>query len=179
MRAATSPLGVLTDPPIVCVMVAVVALVSVILYNRLVIVADTLPMVFGVAALPIAAGFGITFWLGRTRAHVVRWLDGLPFVVDNVNGLLNGVADTLVVRFEGTPPSQQALNQRLETVHEECFVVAIDETAHEVQLRIGVIESKLNPAGAMHRRYRRTVGLIDQVLAPMHSEHRIAHVRVA
>jgi len=178
MKAATSPLGVLTDPPLVCVAVALVVVASVVLYNRRVIDAAALPVVYVLAAVPVVVAVTVNQILGSARGRVVAWLASLPFVVDNVNGLLNGVAQNLVIRFAGSPPSRDALNERFEAVHEDCFALEVDADDPEVEVRIGVLDSKLNPAGANYRRYRRVVTLVEQALVPLHDEHPIESVRV-
>lgn len=178
MKATTSPLGVLTDPPLVCVAVAVVVVVSVILYNLQVIDAALIPVVLAVAALPIVVAVIATVMLAGARRQVVDWIASQPFAIDNVNGLLDGVAQNLVVRFADAPPERDALNTRIEAVHEDCFALEVKPDDPEVAVRIGVIESKINPAGANHRRYRRVIALVEQALVPLHDEHPIEGVRV-
>lgn len=178
MKATTSPLGVVTDPPLVCVAVALVVVTSVILYNRRVIDATLIPVVLAVAALPIVVAIAVTLMLAGARKRVVDWIGSLPFVIDNVNGLLDGVAQNLVVRFAGGPPDRDALNDRLEEIHEDCFALEVKPDDPEVAIRIGVIDSKINPAGANHRRYRRVIALVEQALVPLHDEHPIEAVRV-
>jgi hypothetical protein len=48
-----------------------------------------------------------------------------------------------------------------------------------VELRIGVVDDKLNPVGANHRRYRRVRALVERALTPLSEEHGITWVRVA
>ncbi|HHH27307.1 MAG TPA: hypothetical protein ENK57_03015 [Polyangiaceae bacterium] len=178
MKATTSPLGVFTDPPLVCAAVAVVVVVSVILFNRRVIDQTLIPLVLAVAALPVAVAVGVTLMLAGARRRVVEWMASLPFAVDNMNGLLDGVAQHLVVTFAEGPPERDALNERVEAVHEDCFALEVDPSDPEVAIRIGVLDSKLNPAGANHRRYERVVTLVEQALVPLHDEHPIVSVRI-
>lgn len=179
MNASTSRLGALTDPPLVCAAVALVVVASVIAYNLRVIDASGLPIVYLAAATPVLFALGVSLYLRRAREQVVSWLASLPFPIDNVNGLLNGVGQTLVVRFVAAPPPpRDELNDRLEAVHEDCFALDVLPSDPEVGVRIGVLDSKLNPAGANHRRYRRVVDLVDSALVPLHEEHPIAGVRV-
>lgn len=179
MRAATSPLGVLTDPPVVCAAIAVVVLISVILYNLDILNRPQLPFVYVAIAAPILVGVGVNLSLRGARDKVVAWLGALPFTVDNINGLLNGVAQHLVVRFSGDPPSREALSALLDGVHTDCFALDFHPHEPEVELVIGVPESKANPAGANHRRYVRARRMIDEVLVSVHEGHSIASVRVA
>lgn len=179
MRATTSPLGVLTDPPVVCAGIAVVVLISVILYNLDIIDRRQLPFVYAAIGLPLVVAVGVNLALRGARAEVVRWLAGLPFTVDNVNGLLNGVAAHLVVRFSGDAPTREQLSARLDEVHVDCFALDFHPEEPEIELVIGVPESKANPAGANHRRYVRARRMIDEVLVPAHRDHPIASVRVA
>ena len=69
MRATTSRLGVFTDPPIVCAAMAVVVLVSVILYNIGAIDRTNLPVVYAVIALPVVIAVGINASLRATPAR--------------------------------------------------------------------------------------------------------------
>ncbi len=179
MRAATSRYGVLTDPPVMCAQVAVVVLLSVILYNLDVINRPQLPLVYGAIALPILGAFAVHFALRSARAKVIAWLAGLPFVVDNVNALLNGVAQHLVVRFAGDAPTRQALSDRLDTIHPDCFALEFHADEPEIALVIGLPESKINPAGANHRRYLRVRRMVDEALVDISKTYAIASVRVA
>ncbi len=179
MRAATSPLGVLTDPSVVCAGLAVVVLASVILYNLGAIGRAELPFVYGAIALPVLLGAAVNALLWPARDKVVTWLGALPFEVDNMNALLNGVAAHLVVRFVGSTPTREQLGEALDRVHEDCFALDFHPEEPEVELVIGVADSKLNPAGANHRRYLRVRQIVDEVLVPLAAEHPIASVRVA
>lgn len=179
MRAATSPLGVLTDPPIVCGAIAVVVLASVILYNLDVIGRGRLPLVYAAIAFPIAIAVGVNASLSAARSKVITWLGGLPFPVENVNAVLNGVAQHLVVRFEGETPTREALTDMLDGVHPDCFALDFHEEEPEVELVIGVPDSKVNPAGASHQRFLRVQHMIDGCLVPLSADHPIMWVRVA
>jgi hypothetical protein len=179
MRAATSPLGMLTDPPVVCAAEAVVVLASVVLYNLNVIDRAGLPIIYAAIAVPIAGAVGVNFSLRTAREGVVSWLAGLPFPVENMNGLLNGVAQHLVVRFSADTPTREALTDMLDEIHTDCFALDFHEVEPEVELVIGVPDSKLNPASAAYRRYQRVQQMIDRVLVPVSAEHPIDWVRVA
>ena len=178
MRAAISPYGVLTDPPVICALIAVVVVISVILYNLDVINEPQLPIVYAAIAAPVLLGVGVNIALGRAHPRLVRWLAELPFPVDNMNALLNGVGQSLVVRFEDAPPTREELNASLEQVHEDCFALELDESQREVEVAIGVPDSKMNPAGASHRRYRRVVQLVEQSLLPLAEQHPIESIRI-
>jgi hypothetical protein len=179
MNAATSPLGVLTDPPLVCATVALVIVASVIAYNLRIIDAAFLPVVYVAAAAPVVGAVAVSLRLRRARDQVITWITSLPFPMDNLNGLLNGVAQNLVVRFETVPPpSRDELNERFEAVNDDCFALEVKDDDPEVEVRIGVLDSKLNPAGANYRRYRRVVTLVEEALVPLHEKHPIAAVRV-
>ena len=57
-------------------------------------------------------------------------------------------------------------------------VAQYNEEARTVGIRIGVVDSKRNPAASNHRRYARVVALVEQVLVPLAERHPIASVRV-
>ncbi len=179
MRAATSRCPVLTDPPVICAGVAVAVLTSVILYNLAIIGRPQLPVVYAAIAVPILTAMGVHAALRGARGEVVEWLGGLPFPVDNLNGLLNGVAEHLVVRFVGDAPSRQTMTDMLDAIHVDCFALDFHDDEPEVCLVIGVPENKLNPAGTNHRRYLRARRMIDECLVALTREFPIESVRVA
>jgi hypothetical protein len=179
MRASTSRFGALTDPPIVCVLVAAVVVPAIVLGNLALLPDGALWVVVGLAALPVLAGFGVHVALRGVRSEIIDWLAALPFPLENMNALLNGIGHNLVVRFEGPPPSREHINALLDAVHPDSCCLEVHETEPEVELRIGVVDDKLNPLGANHRRYRRVRALVEQALTPLDQEHPIAWVRVA
>ena len=176
MRAVTSPLGVLTDPPLVGLVESAVVIASVLVYRGGLV--TSLSVIYVVVGLPLAVALAANVAVMGARAKLVAWLSGLPFPVENVNALLNGVAQNLLLRFEGDPPSREELNERLEQVHPDCFALEFHPQEPEVEVRIGVLDSKLNPAGAHHRRFRRVQQLVEECLVPLHAEHPIEVVRV-
>ncbi|MBI4699593.1 MAG: hypothetical protein HY744_00260 [Deltaproteobacteria bacterium] len=166
MKASCSPLGFLTDPPLVALGLAVTTVLALALGTGAGAARYTGPLV-GLAALPLVVCLAAVLALSGARARVVAWLAGLPFPVENANGLLSGVALVLRIRFREAPPGREELNRLLERVHEDCFVTEIDEAERSVDVRIGVPDSKLNPAGANRRRYLRVVALVERVLVPL------------
>jgi hypothetical protein len=178
MRATASPLGVLTDPGVVGALVALLAMIAALL-RYFWLGPRCTPALAAVVLAPV--GVALVTWarLAGARRRVVDWLARLPFEVGNMNALLDGVAQNLEVRFAGEPPGRDALNAVLEAVHPDCFALAYHEEEHVVQVRIGVLESKLNPAAANHRRFRRVVALVEQALVPLGREHAIVSVWIA
>lgn len=179
MRAATSRWGVFTDPPVVCAVLAVVVLASVITFNLQLIERAHLPIVYAAIALPILVAVAINASLRHARREVATWLGGLPFPVDNVNALLNGVGQHLVVRFVATAPERQRLSELLDEVHTDCFALDFHDEEPEVELVIGVPDNKLNPSTANFRRFVRVRHMIDDCLVPLSDTHTIEWVRVA
>jgi hypothetical protein len=179
MRASTSRWGVLTDPPVVCAGLSVVVLASVILFNLDVIHGGQLPFVYAAIAGPILLAMGINASLGGARRAVAGWLGELPFPVDNVNALLNGVGQHLVVRFGEAPPQRQLLTDLLDDVHVDCFALEFHDVEPEVELVIGVPDSKINPATASFHRYARVRRMIDDCLVPLSEQYAIEWVRIA
>lgn len=179
MRATVSPYGMYTDPPIVALLTAITVTAALALRLQ---APGELPVAALVvlAVLPILAAVGLGLALLGARAQVVDWLTSLPFPVENVNGLLHGVADHLQVRFRESRPDRSELNDALEGIDEECFVLEFEgETDLEVQLKIGVLDSKWNPSRAAHRRFRRVQAMVEQVLVPLHEQHPIDDVWVS
>jgi hypothetical protein len=179
MKATTSPLGVLTDPPLVGGVAGLVIVVSILLINLEILEVAHLQLVALVAALPIVTAVGVTLALSKARQRVIDWLAAQPFEIENVNALLNGVAQNLVVRFEAEPPDRAEFNALLEAVDPDCFALEYADDEPEVEVRIGVGDSKLNPTGANHRRYRRVQAIVAEALVPLHAERPIRSVRVS
>jgi hypothetical protein len=178
MRAASSRWGVLTDPPVVCAFEAVLVVGSVLLYNIGVLEPGALPIVYALLAIPLLVAVAVDLSLRGARREIVAWLASVPFPIENMNGLLNGVAQNLLVRFEATPPPRAILNAELEKVHTDCFALEYDDDEPEVEVRIGVLDSKINPASVNHRRYLRVQTLVEQALLPLSEKHPIELVRI-
>ena len=183
MRATCSPWGVLTDPMYVSSATAILVVASAALKDRplsqRLFGPDSLAAWTVVCALPAITALVIYLALGAQRRKLVQWLAGLPFEVQNMNALLNGIAQGLDVRFVGEPPPPDAINPLTEAVHGDCFAVEYNEHEPVVRLNIGVPESKFNPARSNHIRYRRAVRLIDEALVQLSVAHPIALVHVA
>lgn len=178
MNATTSPLGVLTDPPIVGVATAFGVLALAIGLARG--VQPTVLLALEVLAiLPIVVAVGLSLALARARREVVAWLAELPFPIENLNSLLCGVGDELVVCFEGRLPELSELNAALDAVHPEAFASAIHEETREAVIKVGVIRSKHNPSASNYRRYERFRAIVSEVLVPLAGEREIRRVYVA
>ncbi len=178
MCAATSPIGMLSDPPLIGIACAlsIPAAMALELYGDPSI--DDRLLV-GLALAPLLFWALVTFWVVRgARARVVDWLAGLPFEVGNINGLLNGVAYNLEVRFAAQVPDREVLNQALEAAHPDCFALEYSDDEPVVPIRIGVPDSKLNPVRASYRRYLRARALVDQGLIPLSERYPIEEVWV-
>ncbi len=179
MRATSSPLGVLTDPPVVCGAVSVLVLSGAIVYH-LALSREHLPYLALLVVVPLLVSVVVSFGLRNTRREVVGWLAATPFVIENMNAVLNGVGQNLEIHFVGEPPDRETINSHLEKVAaDDCFALEFDPDEGIVPVRIGIIESKLNPAGSNHRRYQRVVALIEQALVPLSSRHPIKTVWIA
>ena len=177
MNATTSPRGVLTDPPLV-------ALASgVLLLSFLGALGAGLdPAVvraLGVlAALPLTVAVLVSLALLGARRRVIAWLARQPFPVENMNAVLNGLGESLEVTFAGPPPAASEINPELDKVHPDAFVTGGVEEARTIDIRIGVIDSKRNPAASNHQRYARVLLLVERVLVPLAERHPIESVRV-
>jgi hypothetical protein len=177
MRATTSQWGMLTDPPIVAIATAA-PVVAVLVARRYGVEGAPLWVLQVLAALPLALGLVFTLALLGARARVVDWLAGVPFPVENMNAVLNGLGDTLEVTFTGEVPSAERLNAELDKVHSDSFVTETAAAEHRVELRIGVVDSKRNPARTNYQRYARVRALVDQALVPLSQAFPIREVRV-
>jgi hypothetical protein len=184
MNASTSPLGVVADPAIAGVPSAVLFVAYLAARSRDA-APDVVALLGALAVAPLVLALLATVALLGARGRVVAWLARLPFPLENVNGLLNGVGVELEVRFEPTPaggaawpPSRDELNAALERVSGDAFVTTIGDDEPTLDVRIGVLDSKLNPARSNHLRYERVRAICDEVLAPLAASRPIASVRV-
>lgn len=175
MNATTSPLGVAGDPPVAAAATAVllVAYLAARQSDASPIVQQVLLILTGV---PLAIAILIAIALLGARRRVVAWLAGLPFPVENMNAVLNGLGDGLEITFKDSVPGTPELNAKLDEIHTDCFVT--DSKDAIVVVRIGVVDSKRNPAASNHRRYQRVIELVERVLVPLHGAHPIETVRV-
>lgn len=179
MRATTSPLGPLTDPYLVGLPTAVLVLGASILGAMGKVGSGLLPVVVTVCALPVVVSIGAGIAIRGARGHVVDWVASLPFDMVNVNGLLDGVGESLVVRFEGDMPSRDELNAMLGAIDPDCFALLYEEADNELGIKIGVSDSPHNPRAAHRRRYLRVQAIIERVLLPLHEARGIEWVRIS
>jgi hypothetical protein len=177
MNATTSRWGMLTDASIVGAATAP-ALIALLVAIRV----DAAPFVItaleAVAAVPLALAVALTLGLMGARSRVIDWLASLPFPLENVNGLLNGVGETLEITFRDGRPEVVDLNRALDAVSEECFVADGADGRPWMEVRIGVVDSKRNPAASNHRRYERVRAILSRVLIPLSERFPIVEVRV-
>ncbi len=179
MRATTSPLGPLTDPYLVGIPTAVLVLGATILGAMGKVTSVLLPVVVAVCATPVVASILATIAIGDARGRVVAWMASLPFEIVNVNGLLDGVGEALVVRFVGDLPPRDELNAMLEAVDPDCFALLYEEEDNELGIKIGVSDSRRNPRAAHRRRYLRVQAIVERVLLPLHEARGIEWVRIS
>ncbi|AKT40360.1 hypothetical protein [Chondromyces crocatus] len=177
MNAATSPLGVLTDPPFIAIGtgLGICVLLGVISSGVRGVV---IPVLIVLSLLPIVCAVVVSVILAGARRSVVSWLARQPFPVENMNAVLNGLGDELEVTFADTIPTAEALNLELDKVHPDSFVTGTVEETRTIEIRIGVVDSKRNPSASNHQRYQRVIALVEQVLVPTAERHPIRSVRV-
>src|SRR5262249_52203679 len=139
MKASTSPYGVLTDPPIVAVATAV-SLMAVLAARQM----GAPPGVgLGLEVLtgtPVVVAAVLTLTLSGARDRVVAWLASVPFPVENMNAVLNGLGESLDVEFAGDLPPSESVNLELDKVHPDCFVTQAAPEERRLEVRIGVVE---------------------------------------
>ncbi|MGK4004583.1 hypothetical protein WMF31_18260 [Sorangium sp. So ce1036] len=197
MNASASRWGVLTDPPVVSLATGVFLFALLGALGR--DAGPTLVRALGaLAAAPIAVAVVASVALRGARREVVAWLARQPFPVENMNAVLNGLGEALEVTFaarapgapgaayrdasEASPaaavPETAQLNAELEKVHPDVFVTGGVEDARTLDIRIGVVDSKRNPAVTNHRRYVRVRAIVERVLVPLAERYPIQSVRV-
>ncbi len=119
MNATISPLGVVTDPPIIAVITAVLLIAFL---GALRMDMGSVVLILGaVAAVPVTLAFATSLALLGGRKKVVDWLASLPFPLENMNAVLNGLGESLEVSFAGERPSSAELNAALERIHPDAF----------------------------------------------------------
>lgn len=175
MNAATSPAGFLADIPIIATTVAFIVLVETILARMLPLL--PLALWIAVAAAPIMLSVAVTISLRGARGDVVRWLQTVPFPIDNLNAVLSGSGENFDIHFVQDVPSRELIMDRLSAVSQEAFVIATDDATKIVSARFGIDESKYNPIGAAHRRYTMMKTMVDVALADLHRDYPIALVQ--
>jgi hypothetical protein len=177
MKATTSRYGPLTDPPIVSVVTAF-SLMALLVARNYGVTGGALTALVVLTLLPVLVAVGLTLSLGNARGAVVDWLARMPFAVENMNAVLNGLGESLEVTFAAEPPATEAINAELDKVHPDSFVTQSSIEERRVEIRIGVVDSKRNPAGSNHERFARVRALVDEVLVPLAQQHPIVEVRV-
>jgi hypothetical protein len=177
MNATTSAWGVLTDPPLV----ALGSGIGLLAYLGTLTAGASEPMSRAVGALaivPLATALGVSAGLLGARRRVVAWLARQPFPLENMNAVLNGLGEALEVTFVAAVPAAVELNVDLDKMNPEWFVTGVVEEARTLDVRIGVVDSKRNPARTNHQRYVRVRELVERVLVPLTERYPIASVRV-
>lgn len=177
MNASSSRWGLLTDPPLVALASGVLLITFL---AALSMEADPVAVrVLGaLAVLPSAVAIVVSLALLGARARVVAWLARQPFPVENMNAVLNGLGESLEVTFAGAPPAAEEINRELDKIDPDSFVLGGVEEARTLDIRIGVVDSKRNPAATNHRRYVRVLELVERVLVPLAERHPIESARV-
>jgi hypothetical protein len=180
MNATTSRWGLLTDPSIVGLATAPVA-IGALAAVRLEAAPGITTSLEVLAALPALVGLAATLALRGGRADVVAWLAAQPFPVENMNAVLNGLGEALEVTFRARTPDVKTLNAALDHVSPDCFVSkGTEDTKDErvLEIRIGIVDSKRNPSVSNHRRFARVKALVADVLVPLTDENAVVEVRV-
>jgi hypothetical protein len=175
MNATTSSAGIASDPPVVAVVTAVF-LVIYLAARQSGVSADVLQVLLALVGLPFVVAIVIVLALLGARRRVIGWLESLPFPLENMNAVLNGLGDGLELNFASSVPETPSLNSALDAVHPDCFVT--DTKDQMVVIRIGVVDNKRVPPISNYRRYRRVIDLATRVLVPLHQKHPIETVRV-
>lgn len=180
MNATTSRWGMLTDPSLVGLATAPAA-VALLAAIRLDASPGLVTGLEALAAVPITVAVAVALSLRSARARVVEWLAGVPFPIENMNAVLNGLGEALEVTFRERAPDVKDLNAALDRVSPDCFVSkSSDDTGNPavVEVRIGIIDSKRNPSVSNHARFLRVRALVAEALAPIGDRHPIVEVRV-
>jgi hypothetical protein len=185
MNATTSRWGMLTDPAIIGLCTAPPAIACLAAYYREAEMG--LVTALGVvAATPFVVALAVWLWLRGARAGVVAWLASVPFPVENMNAVLNGLGEVLEITFREGRPATPELNLALDRVSAECFVTKGGDADPKpppgeppvMEVRIGVVDSTRNPSMSNHQRFERVRGLVQEVLVPLGERYPIVEVRV-
>jgi hypothetical protein len=186
MNASTSRSGMLTDPPVLALATGVL-FIAFLASLRIEAAASLVPIFGALAALPFVVGVVVSIGLLGARGRVIDWLAGLPFPVENLNAVLNGLGEGLEITFAESCPPTAELNVLLDAVSPDTFVTrspaatepeAAPAERPVVEVRIGVIDSTRNPTASNHQRYARVRALVDTVLVPLHAQHAVVEVRI-
>jgi hypothetical protein len=180
MNATTSRYGMFSDPPVVAILSGI-GLITLLAALHLGASSDVAYALAGIMALPIVAALLITVGLFGARTRVIDWIAGIPFPVENMNAVLNGLGEFLEVHFKEGGPTAAELNKELDKVHPDCFVMKVipeEGTVETIELRIGVVDSKRNPAATNYQRYERVRAIVERVLIPLSKRFPITEVRV-
>lgn len=180
MNATLSPLGVLTEPALLALFTSIFFLITLGLAQSG--ASTALVYAFGaLAALPVTLGLLTSIALMGGRKRLVSWLASLPFPLENMNAVMNGLGELLEITFKQGGPTSAELNEKLDTVHPDCFVAKVqpeEGTPEVIEIRIGVVDSKILPSRSSHQRYKRVHALVHQVLIPLSEQSPIIEVRV-
>ena len=194
MNAATSRWGVITDPPVLALATGVF-LILLLASLRISAVESLVPLFAALTALPVVVGVLVALSLLGARSRVIDWLAGLPFPVENLNAVLNGLGDEMEVTFATTCPPAAQVNPLLDAVSPDAFVTRAPDAVSPasgappdgavpsldrriLEVRIGVVDSARNPSASNFQRYERVRALIDTVLVPLHAKHAVVEVRI-
>jgi hypothetical protein len=188
MNAATSRWGVVTDPPVLALATGFF-LILLLASLRISAVESLVPLFAALTATPVALGILVSLSLLGARRRVIDWLAGLPFPVENLNAVLNGLGDGMEITFVSRCPPAAQVNPLLDAVSPDAFVTRSPESAPAaegapppdqsmLEVRIGVVDSTRNPSASNFQRYERVRALIDTVLVPLHQTHPVLEVRI-
>jgi hypothetical protein len=182
MNATTSRWGMFTDFSIIglCTAPAAIGLLAAVRVEAAPALITCLEVL---AALPVTVAVVLVLALRSARGGVIQWLAGVPFPIENMNAVLNGLGDALEVTFRDQSPEVKALNVALDQVSPDCFVSSREDgdpadAPSTLEIRIGVVDSTRNPSVSNHRRFVRVQALVAQVLIPLAERHPIVEVRV-
>lgn len=180
MNATTSRYGMFSDPPIVALLTGI-GLIAFLAALQLGASTNVAYALAGVMAIPIAVALTISLALMGARSRVIDWIASIPFPVENMNTVLNGLGEFLEVNFKNGGPTAAELNQELDQIHPDIFVAKVtpeEGTVESVEIRIGIVDSKRNPAATNHQRYLRVRQIVERVLVPLSERFPISEVHV-
>ena len=187
MNAATSRWGVVTDPPVLALATGGF-LILLLASFRISAIEGLIPVFAALTALPVALGLVVSLALMGARARIIAWLAGLPFPVENLNAVLNGLGDEMEITFGASCPQAAEVNALLDGVSPDAFVTRAPGVQSDaatpaddrpiLEVRIGVVDSARNPSASNFKRYERVRALIDTVLVPLHARQPIVEVRI-
>lgn len=180
MNATTSPRGWLGDLPLASMVSAIPLVMIVRQAAGGDLASSTTVVLLAIALIPIAIAIGVGLSLRNGRDEVIGWLASLPFPVENMNSLLAGISDVIVVQLAPgvAVPEREELQRLVDPISDDTLATLVEPEERQATFQIGVVDHKQLPLRSNHQRYVRLQRIVAEVLIPLHRRLPIEQVRV-